>query len=534
MPTRPAKITKTAAPNTGREGAVYLTSTGSPYKPPSVTAYKLKEYSKNFYGAGIAKKLIALFFGDRYEIEVTNDKGEKDEELSKEVYNMASAREVSLFSKMKTGWTDRFWLGMGFFNPVWEEAGPGWILKELRRLPPESFAPAAQDLGIATVGQEAAVSGNILRGVVAMPESAGGAIRYFQTGASAVQHELKQIYVIKDSTAPDVAGEPEILPVVPVITMLDFAWKAQMQKNNRIAAPILILRIVNAKGDDVKYGEKLIKNWGKDTAFLLRSNMEIVDFNPADSDTALTTIEKLTEMIIDYWVPTNLLSKNGQLIGGNSNSDLSLLYSFIAGVHREIEAEWEPLLQIYLDANGYENYRVKIKIPDPEIDDSAIQLEQAKVGAETGLLTDNEVRTRLGAEEMTPEELEELPARKKEAQAQESARLQAEALKARSQAGPEEGQEEAGNPGQPGPGRVEAQRGPRKGEQGEPDTQTSAQTKKAPKTSKKAAQQFKQSRHDEHDGEQDPDPTLSKIIDDEEQELNLALDALARAVLAKL
>lgn len=549
--TRPTqnKSSKTAAPNTGKEGMVFLTSSGTPYTAPKITATKLRQYSKNFYGAGISKKLTALFFGDKLEIKITDPGGEQDEDLSKEVYNMVTGPDVNLFSKMKIGYMDRFWLGEAFFNPVWEQNGATWTLINLRRLPPESFSPAAQNVNIVTAGPNAAVAGTILKGVVAMPESAGGQIRYFQTGADGNQTELKYVYTVKDSTSPEVAGEPDILPVVPVLTMLDFAHSANMQRVNRVGSPILLLKIVNAKADDVKYGEKLIKNWGKDTGFILRPNMEIVEFDPKDSDAAVQTIEKLTEMIIDYWVPTNLLSKNGQLIGGNSNSDLGLLYSFIAGVHREIEAEWEPLLQIYLDANGYEGYRVKIKIPDPEIDDSTVKLEQAKVGADTGLLTDNEVRARLGAEEMTEEELANLPARKKEAKAEEAARQKAEALKLQAQQPP--GMQQPGQPGQqPGgqaPGQGGPQSAPGRGDQAPGNTPGTPQ-KKAPKiASKNTPQQFKQSRPyfwpDEpnqgdpshgHEGDKDPDPTLSRIMESEEKELDLALEALSRAVLAKL
>lgn len=530
MPTRPPNTQKKSetkpAPNTGREGTVYLSSSGSPYQAPALDARKLKQYSKNFYGAGITRKLLALFFGDKLEIQVLDPKGEKVEDLQKEVENMTTAREVALFSKMKIGWIDRFWEGMGFFNPVWEEQGPAWSLKELRRLPPESFATQAQVAEI-TSGGEGVVFGTILKGVVAMPD---GQIRYYQTGTSGRQTELKQVYTVKDSTAPDVAGEPEILPVAPVITMLDFAWSSQMQKTNRLGAPILLLRITNATADDIKYGEKLIKNWGKDTGFILRKNMEIVDFNPYDNETALETINKLTEMVLDYWVPTSMLAKNGQLIGGNSNSDLNLLYSYIAGVHREIESQWEPLLQIYLDANGYEGYRVKLHIPDPEINDLALKIEQAKLGIDSGLLTENEIRTRLGAEEMTPEELAKLPARIKEQRAEEAARRQEEALKLQTQTQAGAGQP----PGGPG-GQLRGQPGGKQTEpQANPSTQGKGGAQKVPQA--QTPQALKHSRQYWPDEARavDPDPVLTKIMDEEEAGLDLALEALARAVMAKL
>lgn len=527
-----------AAPNTEKQGVVFITSTGNPYRDPVITATKLKQYSKNFYGAGVARKLQALFFGDKLELEVQDQKGENNEKLQKELENMAGGQDVKLFSKMKTGWNDRFWLGMAFFNDIWEQQGPGWFLTNLRRLPPESFAPAAQVIGLSTLSAETAVAGDILKGVIAMPEGQGGKIRFFQTQNNGTQKELTKIFTIKDSTCPEVAGEPEILPVTPVLTMLDFAWKSQMQKTNRIAAPILLLKIVNPKGDDIQYGAKLIKNWGSDTGFILRSNMEIVDFNPADTATALETIDKLTEMILDYWVPTNMLSKNGQLIGGNSNSDLNLLYSYIAGQHREIEAQWEPLLQKWLDANGYEEYRAKIHLKDPEIDDSTLKLEQAKVGADTGLLTENEVRARLGADEMTEAELAKLPARVKEAKAEEEKarqaeqfKLQAAALAKGGQPGGQPGRPGAPEPGQPVPGKGNIPPGQKGGPQ-DPKKKGLFSLRHSRPEPEPGPQYWPDEPRDPRD--QDPDATVTKLIDKEEAELNLALDALARAVLAKL
>ena len=527
---------------------MFLTSSGQPYQAPQITSHKLKQYSKNFYGAGVARKLLSLFFAGEIDIEITDKNGKADEKVEEVVENMMTAPDVSLFTKMRMGWTDKFWQGLGIFDPTWELRGPEWRLIKLTRLPPESFAFRAYVVGLSEAGIQATVPGAILRGVIAMPD---GNIRYFQTTNTHAQQELVGLFVVKHSHSPEVAGEPEILPVTPVITMLDFAFKAQMQKVNRVGAPILLLQITNPKGDDIQYGEKLIKNWGKDTGFILRPNFTIVDFNFRDTQAALETINLLTDMLMDYWVPTSMLSKTGTLIGGNSNSDLRLIYSFIAGQHRETEAEWEPLIQQYLDANGYDGYRAKIHIEDPEIDISELALEQAKVGSTTGLLDDNEIRSRLGAREMTEAELAKLPAHNKPvipaalAQGSDQSPGQAPGQPGGNGGdgnGPDQGSDPTQDPsGAKGEVPEEGKQGPGgKGTWKEVKPGTPG-AKKNPVTGKmymlvNTAQDPPAVLHQWPDevSPTDPNKVIKAIETKEEKELSAALDVLSRKIIAEL
>lgn len=512
----------------GREGATYLVSYGQPaYKAPQIDATKLKQYSRNYYGAGMAKKLSAMFFSGNLEFQVTDEAGERDEDLEAEIDALATAPAVALYSKIKMSWTDKFWFGAGFFNDVWEQEGPRWVLQEIRRLPPESFASPAQKLGPGLDINKVAF-GAILKGVVGLPD---GTLRYFQTIGTGQQEELTQILKIQESTCSEVGGEPEVLPMTPIITMLDFAWKAQMQKLNRVGSPILLLKITNPKADDITYGEKLIKNWGKDTGFILRSNMEVVEFDVSDKEVALDTINKLADMALDYWVPTGILNRGeGTRIGNSGDAELRLLYGFIAGVHREIEQAWQPVIQKYLDANGYQGYRVKIKIEDPQVDDSEIKLNQAKVGAETGLLQDNEVRTRLGAAELTEEELAELPANKKAAQAQALAEKMAKSGPLPGQNGGQAGQAKTGDlDGQP-PGPGQSGFNPAQWQEVKAGTPGA---KKDPTTGK--MYQFKQSARTVTKKElKDPNLLESALVDQETQQLQAAIDTLARNIMRHL
>jgi hypothetical protein len=395
-----------AKPVTGKEaGDVFITGTGEIYRTPTITAEKLKKYMKNYYGAGITRKLRALFFGDVLEIAVEDEDGYVDEDLTTEIENMCKAKGVRLYDKIKIDWSDRFWFGESFFNTVWQQDGARYYIEKIRRLPPESFDTAPTDI------DDGDVAGAILKGVVYKTKDQE--IHYYQTNSDGDTNELQEIHAIKNPTCTEVAGEPEILPLTSILTMLDFAWKSQMQTVNRIGAPIMMLRIVNPTKDDIEYGRKVVRNWGKDTAFVLRDNMEVVNLPMKEGTVSLDTIDRLSDMVLDYWVPTSMIAKEGSLISNGGGSELELLYTYIAGIHRDIESAWEEILQQYLDANGYEGYRINLTIPDPVVNNQELKIKQAEVGDSTGTLDINEIRERLGAEERGEEDLKLLPAYKK-------------------------------------------------------------------------------------------------------------------------
>ena len=54
---------------------------------------------------------------------------------------------------------------------------------------------------------------------------------------------------------------------------------------------------------DIEYGQEFLQKWGKDTSFLLRDNMEIIELNLKDANNNLEIIDALNFILIDYMTP---------------------------------------------------------------------------------------------------------------------------------------------------------------------------------------------------------------------------------------
>jgi len=411
-----------------QEGVVYLSSTGGIYTASKLDAEKLKNFSKNAYGAGVAGKHRNLIFSEKYYIEVLNPKGEPDPELAQHLTKMCDSAGVNLWAKMRLAWTDVFWYGMSLFNPVWDYTlvpnphGTGKVteyrLLKLRHLPAESFATAPY--GRMNIYSE------ILKGVTISPET--GEVEYYQTlenaidrmpgsgaftSAAMLQKKLTHVFTVIDPASGELAGTPIIEPIIPFMMMLDFTWQAQMQKVNRIGAPILFLEITDASGDDIEYGQKFLANWGKQSGMQIRTNMKLIIPDLKDSSTAIDTINVLCKMVVDYFSPASLISKDGTLIGGSSSSEQELMLSYIRSTHTWIIESFEQLLQTHLEANLYTGYTAKLYIPSPSVDKAEIWIKQAitlgrLVDAGVTVAHPNEFRDLLEMKELSPEEIEGL------------------------------------------------------------------------------------------------------------------------------
>jgi len=423
------------------EGIVYLSSV--PYgdrRTTRVTADKLVKYAKNVYGAGVTHKQRNLIFQEKYKIRVLDPDQESDPELENRLTLMCDQKNVRLWPALQLAWYDAFWFGMSLFNPVWGYEGNEYVLQKLRHLPPETF-------GTQPYGRTALFS-DVLKGIVISPEDPE-LIEYWQTlnptdistmpseiSAKMLQKKLQNIFTVKDPVSTELAGSPTIIPIIPILTMLDFAWQAQVQKVNRTGAPLMFLKITNPTGDDIRYGQALLNNWGKNSGMQLRSNFEIIVPDLKDTTSALETIEILNRMIVDYFSPVSMLNNTGAApMSGSSNAEQELLYAYVRGIHQWIAEAFEQLLQVYLDANAYEGYTVHIDIPSPSIDKSDLWLKQAMEGARNGSLFTNEIRSLLEASELDEEGLaklrEDVAARAPPALAQSPAFAQADlAIKA--------------------------------------------------------------------------------------------------------
>lgn len=390
-----------------QSGTVFISSTGDYFGTPEIDADLIRDLKSNIYLAGIIRKEVLLVFTDNFSLEIKDEKGDIDEELSKSVADMCDAPDVQLWPSMQKAYSDIFVYGPGIFNPVWgyKEGKTEYILKKLRFLPAYTFKDAPYT--------DFTIQGEILQGIILNDK---GKIEYHQIDQDGNVQKLDNVFVIKDPTASEIAGKSIILPLIPMIAMIKFGWKAQMQQVNRVGAKILFLKItepqeasdLNGNVDDITYGTELIQKWGKDTSFVLRGNMEVIDLKIRDDSNNLEIINALHKALIDYISPSSLISGEKGVLGNSDTSREKLLYKYIKGIHTWVEAAFEPLLQKYLDYNGYKEYTVKIHIPAPEIDRSDLKAKQAEVLSKTRSGRINEIRALLDQPELDEEGLEEL------------------------------------------------------------------------------------------------------------------------------
>lgn len=397
--------TKTKA-RTKEEGIVWVSSSGSYYEEPEITAAKLHDIKDNVYGRGLSMKLRNLIFRDKYTLEVLDAKGEPDEEIEKAMTAMCNAKNVRLWTNMQRAYIDIFWYGIGLQNPVWCYEGNEYILEKLRYLPTYTFA----DIGLTS---DQKIYSQILQGITLTEKNE---IVFFQTNEDGVQIELKNVFYIKDPVAEGIAGESVILPLVPVIEMLSFTLDTLMQQVNRTGAKILFIKVTNPQGasnkngnvGDIEYANLVLQKWGKDQAFQIRENMDIIDPHIKDDSNILEVKNALEDIIIDYITPTSLIAREGSTIGGSETSREELLNNYITGIHSWLEDQFEMLLNRYLEYNEYKDYSVHIHIPTPSIDRSELEQKEAKTGFETQSLFPNEIRKRLHAENLDEKHLEDL------------------------------------------------------------------------------------------------------------------------------
>ena len=390
---------------TKEEGVVWLSSSGGYYTEPEITADKLHDLRHNIYGKGLARKQKNLIFTEKFSIEVIDKKGDIDEDLQKTLTKLSDS--VQLWTKMQMAFADVFWDGIGIFNPVWGNENNEYTLQNLRHLPARSFdtQPSIADR----------IWSQVLQGIIL---NAKGEIEYWQTNDDATEPVLiKNVFTVKEPDSTELAGEPIILPLVPILEMLKFTWNAQMQRVNRTGAPIILMRITNPEKasikngnmGDVEYGNLFLKHWGKDNAYNLRGNMETVDPHITDTTTAIDTIDALNNILIDYLSPASFIStKTGQLIGGTDRPQEEILQHYIRGVHNWLEDAFALLLNQYLEYNHYEGYTVRLHIPEPTADRSELKLKQAVEGFKAKSLLINELRERFDAEKLDEEGIEEL------------------------------------------------------------------------------------------------------------------------------
>jgi hypothetical protein len=386
------------------DGVIFISTLGT-FSNGLVEAEKLKKLRNNAYGRSLTMKTQSKVFERLPQIYVYDPQNNPAEMLQKRMTDIFMAPAVDYISKLKIAREERMWYGKSIFNHVWENVDGEIVLTKLRHLPAYSFDTCAPNRRQYT---------EILKGITYNP--ATKQVEYWQRQSeedhTPVQLDSNAIIAVGDPADLELGGDPMIRPLVPILEMLSYTWDTEMQRINRVGAPIMFLKITkpqpasekNGWVGDIEYAEKVLKFWGKNTAYPLRENMEPVWPEFKDSSSTTDVIYTLTHLLVDYCTPTGFVSKEGRLIGGASVDEGDNMWSYTRAEHRWLELAFQPLLNMYLELNGYEGYTAEIKFPTVGKTKSEIQLRQAELGSRTRTLTPSEVRMRLEAEPVDEKE----------------------------------------------------------------------------------------------------------------------------------
>lgn len=379
------------------KGVMWVASTGVTWHETSTDVSKLKKYEENIYGAGITEGQQTLIFTGPPVIGVKNEVGEEDPDRAQWLASMVREPDVSLYYRMQQSWHGTFWYGPGLFSLGWADVNNERRLSEIRYLPPDSFATPPAN----TTQYKAFCS--LLPGIALNKDNE---VDYWQvqTDTDTAPIQVEDIFEVHNPIRPELGSRPTIISVIAVFAMLDYLWNSQMQKCHRTGAPLLFIRITGArdsaqlkgKASDAEYAKTVLKNWGKNTGYALRDNMELVDPHITDNADNLETIAALTKLINEHFSPASMISSDGQnTIGGSAQPQLDLLSSRVKGTQSWLEEAWCRPLQQVLDDNGFEGYTVTLKLPDLQFDTSERDRLTCDVGMKHGLLLENEARALL-------------------------------------------------------------------------------------------------------------------------------------------
>lgn len=384
------------------EGAIYISAHGAYYAAPDVDAGTLAEALINSYVQEQLDKTSSKIFSGMYSLRVLDADGEEVEDVSRRVRGMVEAPGVLLWSRMRQAWWDIWSWGPCILYPKWSLRGAEAVLQELRRLPPESFSQPPSF--------NAEIYSDLLPGIVL--EDGELAFYQVQDATSLTPVKLRRgVVLLKDPTSAELAGTSRCRPLVPLVKMVEFCWGAQMQKINRVGAPIMFIKLSAPYNDsDKQYAQTILNNWGKGQAYQLRPNMELVSLDISDNEHALNTIAALERRIAAPFRPASSLDKEGASIGGNAAAQKESEDDWLLGQRAMIEDLFEGLLQQYLVRNGYDGWSIELQIAARTAAPGDLELRQAQMGWQSRALSINEVRTRLGAPELGEEELAALAA----------------------------------------------------------------------------------------------------------------------------
>lgn len=374
------------------------------YVKPATTAKLVDQFRRSMYVYSRLNSLQGLVFSGYYRAWVEDEHGIEDEQLTQELMAMTETQGQRLWVTMQQMWRDRKEWGCGILNDVWIRDGADMIPYQFRRLPPESFADSPPSSGTRYHAYNP-----ILKGMV-LDEQEN--LHLFQTQARGKPTEVRNARIIKDPTDPRLGGTGDIEILIGLLSMGNFTWKTIMQATNRVGAPNVYPRVTKGRTgsiDNWKRAETIAKNQGKDTSFVLTDGIELEVPNMPLSNISIQALDRIEKAINEFWSPKSMLERaGGGSLGESGGAKEDLLLMYIQREHRWIEDAFEEIYQSWLDNNLYKDRTVHILIDKPERDNSTIDIQQAAEGWRDKILSYNEVRERLGAEAISPEDMQRI------------------------------------------------------------------------------------------------------------------------------
>lgn len=415
----PTKSTKKSGGATEHAGYAYVTSNHQRFAMKDVDAEKLYEMSENLYIKGQVDQIRNLVLaGGRPKITVYDAEDNVVEDISRELNIMFAQPDCDIEHIARAGLGDIITWGVSIWNPVWERSQGKLICTDCTRLHPFTFRAAP--IKSAGIGR---VYGHILNGIYYEPEDKS--VHYVQMSASTGQPvELPRdcLFVMQDSASDYPDGNSLLYCIIPIASFQDSAWNTLAQQMFRTGAPIMFITISNPQPSrklpngeeymgDVEYAEKVLENWGKDTPYVLRENMQISTIDVKEGSLAIQAINKAKETIQEYMSPVGMLGRDGTLIAGSSNAALKLINNYIRGWISLLENNIRALPNYYLVHNNYpSDWHAEVTIPVMTIDDQTMNLNTANMLYTSKAGSVNEVRELLGLEGVSADELKEMKA----------------------------------------------------------------------------------------------------------------------------
>ena len=399
-----AATPKTAVPVLLPQGLNFILKTNTDWELEKIDIKTLTDLQEDPYATAVFNKLTNLIFQDPYQIEIRDQNDNPQDTLTKQFQAMFDAPWVELWQTMKNTFGAWYWFGP-FLGSRGIKFDGIYMPSEIRELPPETFSENNSE---GTILAES----RILKGICRLDD---GKIHYFQRQEYDIE-ELENCFHIKPpGYSSDIGGLPLIYPLLKVFKKMGFAWLAQMQAVNRSGAGnILFIRVTNpvrsadGKRDDWKYVNNVLKNYGKNNLFPLYDNMEPIEVATNPSEVALKTIDLLAKVIIFQFSTSDLVSKEGTLIGGSNTAEKELQENFIRGFHTALINAYQPLVQDFLDFNGFQGYKAIITIPSPEFVNEEVNIKKAIEGRAAQNIHPNEHRKFLGLPPKSYEELTQI------------------------------------------------------------------------------------------------------------------------------